>query len=212
MEAGALRDAVGQAAPRRQDPDLVESLVATGDLAGARTALAAMEQRAERFGRHSATANAARAHALVAAASGDLDGAVAALDVALAEHDRAPIAFDRARTLLVVGQVRRRRRERGAAATALREAAGIFEALGARIWIERARAELARVGLRRSSGTELTGMTNREVAAALFLSPKTVEANLARAYGKLGITSRAELGALLGRTSPPSDGDPAGQP
>lgn len=220
VEAGALRDAIGQETPRRQDPDLVESLVATGDLDGARTATMAMTERAERFGRHSALANAARARALVAAASGDPDGAVAALDEALAEHDRAPIAFDRARTLLVLGQVRRRRRERGAAATALREAADIFAGLGARAWSGRAHEELARVGLRRSSGPELTdterrvaelaasGMTNREVAAALFLSPKTVEANLGRAYGKLGITSRARLGALLGRSPAGSTDDP----
>ncbi len=217
--AGELRDAVGQTAPRRQDADLVESLVATGDLEGARMALAAMEGRAARFARHSPLANAARARGLVRAATGDLDGAVAALDLALTEHELAPIAFDRARTLLVLGRVRRRRRERTAAGSALREAADVFEALGARAWGERARADLARVGVRRSSGSELTdterrvaelaasGMTNREVAAALFLSPKTVEANLARAYGKLGIGSRAELGALLGHTPLAQRGD-----
>jgi DNA-binding CsgD family transcriptional regulator len=221
--AAELRDGLGQRAPRRQDADLVEGLVATGDLDGARTALASMEDRAVRFGRHSALAAASRARALVQAASGDLDGAVAALEVAMAEHALAPIAFDRARTLLVAGQVRRRRRERGAAGVALREAAETFERLGARAWAERTRAELGRVGLRRSSGVDLTeterrvaelaasGRTNREVAAALFLSPKTVEANLARAYGKLGIASRAELGALLGRLADAGAIEPGGQ-
>ena len=71
-----------------------------------------------------------------------------------------------------------------------------------------ARAELERVGLRRAAQelteTELrvaelaaTGMTNREIAAQAFISSKTVEANLARVYRKLGIRSRAELGAWL---------------
>ena len=45
-----------------------------------------------------------------------------------------------------------------------------------------------------------SGMTNRDVAAALFISPKTVEANLARIYRKLGIKSRAELGRHMGKT------------
>lgn len=77
------------------------------------------------------------------------------------------------------------------------------------MWAERARAELGRVGLRPPAPTELTaserrvaeltasGLTNREVAAQLFMSPKTVEARLARVYRKLGVRSRAQLGALL---------------
>jgi DNA-binding CsgD family transcriptional regulator len=216
-----LRDQVGQVSPRRHDEDLVESLVGVGDVPRATAALEAMEARAEQFGRHSALANAARSRALVAAASGDLDAAVAAIDRAFTEHDLATILFDRARTLLVFGQIRRRRRERGAAKVAFESALAIFEELGARLWADRTRDELARVGLRRSPGTGLTenerrvaeltasGMTNREVAAALFLSPKTVEANLSRAYGKLGVASRAELGALLAR---PATGDPTVQP
>ena len=91
--------------------------------------------------------------------------------------------------------------------------------MGAALWAERARTELARVGLRRSALAQLTpseqrvaelaaaGQTNREVAAQLFISPKTVEANLARIYHKLGVRSRAELGAQAATTrftgSPP---------
>ena len=87
----------------------------------------------------------------------------------------------------------------------------MFGQLGADAWAQRARAELDRVGLRRHGRDDLTaterrvaelaasGMTNREVAKAAFMSPKTVEANLARVYRKLGIHSRAELGARLGR-------------
>jgi DNA-binding CsgD family transcriptional regulator len=109
---------------------------------------------------------------------------------------------------LVQGRLHRRAKHRSAAARALREAVEIFEGLGAPAWTERARAELARVGLRRApddlTATERRvaelaagGMTNREVAAAAFMSPKTVQANLARVYRKLGISSRAELGARM---------------
>jgi DNA-binding CsgD family transcriptional regulator len=77
------------------------------------------------------------------------------------------------------------------------------------LWAARARQELGRLAHRRSTGTRLTdaerrvaelaaqGRTNREVAAALFISPKTVEANLTRIYRKLEIGSRAELGARM---------------
>jgi DNA-binding CsgD family transcriptional regulator len=95
------------------------------------------------------------------------------------------------------------------AAEWLRQALELFEQAGARLWAQRARAELGRVGVRPAAPGQLTacerrvaelaayGRTNRQVAAQLFISPKTVEANLARAYRKLGIRSRAELGARL---------------
>ena len=97
------------------------------------------------------------------------------------------------------------------AATTLREALKTFEEMNVRLWADRARAELARadVGTRRMSSlspseqrvAELaaSGMTNRDAAAALFISPKTVESNLARIYRKLGIHSRAELGRHMGQ-------------
>jgi DNA-binding CsgD family transcriptional regulator len=211
--ATEARDAIGDESPRRQEPDLVESLVATGELDDAATFLERFLARARAHERHSAIANLARARGLLFAARGDLDSAVAALDEALAVHDLVEIPFDRARTLLAVGQVLRRRRERRAAKEALEAALAIFERLGAPIWAARTRDELDRLGLRRGAGDELTeserrvvelaasGQTNRQVADALFLSPKTVEAHLARAYGKLGITSRAELGAVIARES-----------
>jgi DNA-binding CsgD family transcriptional regulator len=211
LRARELRDRLGSHAPRRHDPDLVESLVASGDVDRAAESLSAMETRARAFARHSALANLGRSRALVAAARGELDASMTALDVALAEHDLADIPFDRARTLLVLGQVLRRRRERGAAKVAFEASREIFDRLGARLWTARAGQELDRLGLRRGSGLELTeaerrvvelaasGSTNRVVAATLFMSPKTVEANLARAYQKLGIRSRAELGAVMAR-------------
>jgi DNA-binding CsgD family transcriptional regulator len=117
--------------------------------------------------------------------------------------------FERARTLLVLGRIRRRLRRKRAAAQAQQEALDVFEDLGARLWAAQAAADLDRVAVRRAGPAELTpsehrvadlaatGLTNREVAATLFISPKTVEANLARVYRKLSIRSRAELGRLL---------------
>jgi len=212
--AARVRDEMGQTTPRRFDHDLVEALLGMADLDGARTTVDAMSARARTFGVHSAAANAARSRALLAATEGEIDAALADIDDALEEHALGPIPFDRARTLLALGRIRRRRRERHASADALEEAASAFEALGARIWAETARAELERVKLRRATGDQLTegerrvaelvahGMTNREVAAALFMSPKTVEANLARAYSKLEIRNRAQLGAALARSTP----------
>jgi DNA-binding CsgD family transcriptional regulator len=96
------------------------------------------------------------------------------------------------------------------AAYHLAEALEAFEAIGAPLWAERARAELARAKVAPSRDLALTpserrvaelaasGMTNKDVAAALFISPKTVEANLARVCRKLGIKTRAELGRLIG--------------
>jgi len=118
------------------------------------------------------------------------------------------LPFEHGLNLLVYGRLLRRAKHRGAAAEALTEAVAVFEQLGAPSWLAQARLELDRVGMRRAP-RELTaterriaelaagGMTNKEVAASLFISPKTVETNLARAYSKLGIKSRAELGARV---------------
>ncbi|MEV4313985.1 helix-turn-helix transcriptional regulator [Actinocrispum sp. NPDC049592] len=110
--------------------------------------------------------------------------------------------FDQARVLLLRGRLLRRARRPGAAATAFTEAEAIFN--GYPVWAAMARDELTRVGRRRTNahltGTErrvvelvVTGMTNKQVAATLFMSHRTVESHVARAYRKLGIRSRAEL-------------------
>jgi DNA-binding NarL/FixJ family response regulator len=118
--------------------------------------------------------------------------------------------FERARTQLLLGQLQRRQRQKETAAATLRAAHVEFEEMGAPLWADRARAELARTNVAPSRNHALTpseqrvaelaaaGMRNRDVAASLFISPKTVEANLARIYRKLGISSRAELGRLIG--------------
>jgi len=97
-----------------------------------------------------------------------------------------------------------------------------FERLGALRWVDRCRSELGRLGPQRSRDRDslspseqrvaelaARGLTNREVAAKLFISPKTVEANLTRAYRKLEISSRAELGQWLAGTRPGADQDAA---
>ena len=119
------------------------------------------------------------------------------------------LPIDLGRSLLVQGQVLRRHGERRAAKNALDEALTVFERPGLHLWHARAVEELRRVPIRRGAPADLTeaetrvaeqaaaGRTNREIAATLFLSVKTVEANLARVYGKLGIRGRAELGVAL---------------
>jgi DNA-binding CsgD family transcriptional regulator len=104
--------------------------------------------------------------------------------------------------------------QRNAAAETLREALTAFEDMGIPLWAERARTELARCVVVPRRPSELTpaerrvaelaaaGMTNRDVAAALFVSPKTVEHNLGSVYRKLGIHSRAELGRHMGQPQP----------
>jgi DNA-binding NarL/FixJ family response regulator len=142
---------------------------------------------------------------MVLAARGDLVSAEAMADRALAEHDRLPMPFERARTQLFIGQLARRQRRKQVAAQALSDVLTEFRQLGARLWVDRARAELARVNVARTRDSDLTpsetsvakhaaaGMTNRDIAAALFISPKTVEHNLSRIYRKLGVRTRAEL-------------------
>jgi DNA-binding CsgD family transcriptional regulator len=116
-----------------------------------------------------------------------------------------------ARCRLAFGVILRRSKRRGAAASLLGQAKETFDGLGAAAWGRLAEAEIDRLGLRRSEDeltpTELriaelvaSGRKNREVAEALFISPKTVEANLARIYRKLGIKSRAELGRHMGKS------------
>jgi len=191
----------------RSEPIHIESLVALGRLERAREVLARLEARGRTFPRLWITVTLPRARAQVAAGEGDLESAIRGMAGADSYAARL-LPFERGLNLLVFGRLLRRAKRRGAAAEALTEAVAVFEQLGAPTWRAQARSELDRVGMRRTP-QELTaterrvaelaagGMTNKEVAAALFISPKTVEANLARAYSKLGIKSRAELGARI---------------
>jgi len=190
-------------------PDAAEALIALGHWREAEALVARLEASGRGPDRAWVEAVAARSRGLLAAAGGDLAAARSAFQRALDAHDQLPLPYDRARTLLLLGRLQRRGNERLAARATLEEAARAFDAVGAARWADNARAELDRLGARPGPVDELTpteqrvaqlaarGLTNREVAAALVVSPKTVEANLSRVYRKLGIRSRAELGAWL---------------
>ena len=190
-------------------PDEVEALVALGRLDEAEALLAPFEEAGKNLDRAWTIATGARCRALVLAARGDLDGASAAADEAVRVHDHLPLPFELGRTLLVRGTVERRAKRKREARDTLTKALEVFEWLGAALWADKARAELARIGGRALSSMDLTptearvaelvaaGSTNREAADALFVSIHTVEANLKRIYRKLGIRSRTELASAL---------------
>jgi DNA-binding NarL/FixJ family response regulator len=123
-------------------------------------------------------------------------------------HTRLPMPFERARSQLLVGQLFRRRRRTRPARDNLQAAAVVFEDLGSPLWAARARRELARLTMgseslmlsdseRQVAERAAAGQSNKEIASALFLSAKTVEMHLSRAYRKLGIRSRAQLADRL---------------
>ena len=195
---------IEDAPPDRSQPFHVESLLALGDVAGARAVLEQLERRARRWPRPWISATLPRTRALIHAAEGDVPAALAAVeDLDLGIATRLP--FDLAWTMLVKGRLHRRARQKRRAADALQAALDGFDSLGAPAWAAQAREELNRVGLRHGSPFELTatermvaklvarGLSNPEVAQAAFMSRKTVEANLARVYRKLGIRSRTQL-------------------
>jgi DNA-binding CsgD family transcriptional regulator len=140
----------------------------------------------------------------VAAATGDIEPALTLLERAVSEHAAVGDPFGRARAQLMLGTVRRRARQKSPARAATAAALETFEALGARCWAERARAELGRIGGRtradglspaelRVASLVAEGRTNREIAAALFLAERTVASHLTHIYLKLGVRSRTEL-------------------
>jgi DNA-binding CsgD family transcriptional regulator len=214
--AVGLAGRIGLAEPAawRFHANHVEIVIGLGDLDRAEVLLTWLERQGRATGRLWTLACAARCRALLLAARGDTPGAVQALDDALRHHQHLAMPFEHARTLLVSGQMQRRAKRKRIARQHLDDALGIFESLPAPAWAARARSELSRIGLRPPAPLELTateervavlaasGQTNRQVAAALFLSPRTVEANLARVYRKLGVSSRAELGAAMTRRGP----------
>jgi DNA-binding CsgD family transcriptional regulator len=195
-------------------PDAIEALVGLGDLEQARVYLEHFEEQGRRSTSPWALATAARCHGLLAAAEEDLPAAFEAFDRALTPREWAQFPFERGRTLLALGSGRRRAKQKRAAREALEQALAIFEELGAPLWSDKARAELARVSGRRSSAKKLTeteervaalaaqGLSNKEIAAALFVTVHTVEAHLVSIYRKLGIRSRTVLAHRIAHTAP----------
>ena len=189
-------------------PDALEALIGVGELDQAATLLAELER-----GRTDpvTAAMAARCRGALAAARGNLDAAVLELTEALRLQGlMSPQPLERSRTLLVLGGVQRRMKQRSTARTTLAEASASFDAISAPLWAARAQAELARVSGRAAGSGEFSvtelrvaelvarGMSNREVAAELFVTVRTVESTLTKAYAKLGVRSRTELAARLG--------------
>jgi DNA-binding CsgD family transcriptional regulator len=186
-------------------PEAVEAMIGVGQLDDAEPLIDTLERNGRRLDRAWMLAVALRSRAMLLAARGDLNAATGMAELAMTEHARLPMPFERARTQLLLGQLQRRQRQREAGAATLREALQTFDDLGTQQWAERAKTELARgmSGRQRSEGLSpserrvaelaVSGMTNRDIAAALFISPKTVEVNLSRVYRKLKIRSRMEL-------------------
>jgi DNA-binding CsgD family transcriptional regulator len=204
------RTGYGEPSVNRVLPNAIEALVQVGELDAARPLVDQLEERGRSLDSPWSLSTGARCRGLLLAAEGNLQGALGALRRALVEHERMPGPFERGRTLLSLGVTERRLRRQRAARTSLEGALETFEQVGTPLWAAKARAELARIGGRapREDGSlsateqriaELVarGMSNKEVAATLFVTVRTVEANLTRTYVKFGIRRRTELALSL---------------
>ena len=219
---GPLPRAVAEAGFRepalfRFHGDAIETLLALGERVAATALLAELEEQARETGGRWAQTVASRCRALVLAAAGDAEGADASLAGTLELHEQLGEPLEHGRTLLLLGTLQRRNRKKRVARESLTEALGIFDELGARLWSEKARAELKRIGGRapaqpgaltpteeRVAALVAAGHTYQEVADALFVSPKTVQWNLSKIYRKVGVRSRAELAAKLAAEQTPA--------
>ncbi len=193
--------------PTSIGPKAVEALTAAGDLAEAGRLVAEMERDARS---PLAAAVTARCRGGLSAARGDLRAAVTELTEALRLQELISfMPLERGRTLLMLGGIQRRLKQRAAARATLTEASGIFVRIGAPLWAERAEAELARISGRAPAQDELTvtelrvaelvglGLSNTEIAAELFVTVRAIESTLTKTYAKLGVRTRTELAARL---------------
>ena len=211
--ADQINDLVHNREPANQrfQADHAEAVLGLGDAGRGEQLVARLEARAAALPRPWITAVSARCRGLLHAARGDLDAALASYERALAAHEDLDMPAELGRTLLALGRLHRRRGERQRAQECLERAVSVLDTAGARGWAVVARDELARARGRRGEADRLSlteqkvcelaaaGLRNQEIAARLFLSGKTVEANLTRAYRKLGVRSRAQLAAALSR-------------
>jgi DNA-binding CsgD family transcriptional regulator len=199
-------------------PDVyANALVMQGRLDDAEAFLEPHERRARDRGHRSAQARLAYARGRLLGARGDIDAAVEVFDGALATLADLPLVYDRARVEFAYGQTLRRAGRRRDADVVITDARDRFHSLGASAYVRRCERELKAGGVRAVIADRphdaltpqeeavatlvATGMTNREAAAELFLSVKTVQYHLTRVYAKLGVRSRAELAALRGTAS-----------
>jgi DNA-binding CsgD family transcriptional regulator/tetratricopeptide (TPR) repeat protein len=200
--------------------DLIEAAVLSGEIDLAERVLhERLEEPATRVPLPWILAMAARGRGLVAAARGELDDAVGHLGRAEELFGATlHMPFERARTLLAGGQIHRRAGQRRLAREDIGAALETFQGLGAVAWTARATHEMGRIGGRTASGSALTeseravaelaaaGRSNREIAAELVVSVRTVESQLSATYRKLDIQSRGQLPAALAVSEAPTAG------
>ncbi|TCC50395.1 LuxR family transcriptional regulator [Kribbella pittospori] len=188
--------------------DYADAALQVGALDEIETAVSLLRRQGT-AGRSEAHVAADRCQALLMAARGDVDGALAELR-RIVDLKGSECPFEAGRSRLALGQVYRRAGYKGMAVETLNAAAAVFEELGIPRWAERARDEASRSGLhpttsalteteRRVAELVGAGRSNQEAAAELFLSVKTVEANLTRVYRKLSVRSRTELANHLNK-------------
>jgi len=191
--------------------DLVEALAEAGRADAADRVIARLRRLAAAQQHPWGLATAQRSAAVVALAGGYDEAAAAQLAEAAAGYRALGLGFDAARALLVLGRAQRRAKKRAAARDSLEQARSGFEALGCPGWARAAAAELDRISGRRAApGGGLTpserrvaelvagGLSNKEVAARLYVSVGTVDTHLRGVYAKLGIRSRTQLARHLG--------------
>jgi DNA-binding CsgD family transcriptional regulator len=199
----------GEPSVRWWSGDQIELLLELGRIEDANRVLDVWEADAARVARESVLAHATRCRGLIAAAQGEVDRANSLLGRAVAQHNEVGDPFGTARALLALGIVRRRARKKRGAREAIQAALDGFVELGAATWVEKARSELGSIGGRRReegltpaerrvAALVAEGRTNREVAAALFVTERTVASHLSHVYTKLGVRSRTELVRRLG--------------
>jgi DNA-binding CsgD family transcriptional regulator len=184
-------------------PDLIEAWATTGRLDAAADRLGWLQDAARRLDHPWARITSGRAGAVLRMARRDPAGAVDAVAAVIGEARACPLPFELGRCLLVLGTAQRKARQRREAASTLDEAAAIFGRLGARPWQELVAAQRARLAPgrdddltpteRRVAELVASGRSNPEIAASMFISVKTVEANLTRVYRKLGLRGRVDL-------------------
>ncbi|MFC1406497.1 MULTISPECIES: LuxR family transcriptional regulator [Streptacidiphilus] len=190
----------------RWHPDLAEALVGEGSLAEAGEFIDEVSATARRLGRLGVLAGLQRAAALRCLALGELTEAEELLAASVDRLRQQAIPLELARSLVALADLERRRRRHAAARRATDEAWELCRTAGALPWLRRIeQGRVPRSGSGAAEPAALTvpeqriaalaaaGSTNREIAAACFVSVKTVEASLSRVYRKLGVRSRTEL-------------------
>jgi DNA-binding CsgD family transcriptional regulator len=192
------------------DSVYLEAAIGSGHLEEAESRIEVVEPRAERLQRAAVLLACRRTRLALAAARGEVDEVLEQIPALLAAYDAGPCEpIERAHAYLFAGKVYRRVRKKRLSHEAFKVALEVYEQVGCPPYAEQARAELARIGLRPGAPDELTeterrvaelaadGLRNKEIADQLFMSAKTVEANLSRAYRKLDVRARTDLAKAL---------------